>query len=356
VKLHHQLLIINLLSHGILVAALLISHHHMLLTFEQAQVLTGICLLAAILSMLAYWFMTFPIIKSIRNLMLLASQLGQKHFQQVDPSEEGPKEFRDLAKALYQMGTKLEASFQQLEEGERARRELIANVSHDLRTPIATIQSMLEALQDGLIEEEATRERYLTTSLKEVHRLSSLIHDLFDLSKLEGGQEPLQPQLTYLDLILLEVLDVHSIYLQEKQINLHLDVSDTLPSLWVMPTKITRVVSNLLQNAIRHSPVLGKIELIVQLEKDHQVEVIIRDEGEGVAPEVRSRIFERFFRTDHSRNKELGGSGLGLAITKSLVELHHGQIGVRSRQDKKQGSEFWFTLPLKSLDRNMKED
>ncbi len=348
-RLRNQLLLINLVSHGIMVIALLISYRQMLLTFEQTQLLTGICLLAAILSMIAYWFMTFPIIKSITNLMSLSNQLSQRNFQTVDSKEEGPKEFRELAKSLYQMGMKLEKSFIQLEEGEQARRELVANVSHDLRTPIAAIQSMLEALQDGLIKDRTTKERYFATSLKEIDRLSNLIDDLFELSKLESGQESFQPQSAYLDLILLEVLDAHAIYLKEKQLQLHVDVPDTMPSLWIMPTKITRVVSNLLQNAIRHSPHPGKIELLVQKQGD-QVEVVLRDEGEGISPEDQARIFERFYRTDQSRNKALGGSGLGLSIARSLIELHHGQIGVRNRTDQKQGSEFWFTLPI---DRNL---
>jgi two-component system sensor histidine kinase SaeS len=350
--LRNQLLVINMLSHGVMVAALLYSYNQMLLTFEQARLLTGISCLAAVVSMLAYWFMTLPIIRSIRSLMLLTKQLSRRQFTQVHITEQGPQEFKQLAHAFQQMGDKLEQSFKQLEEGEKARRELIANISHDLRTPIAAIQSMIEALQDNLIEDRTTKERYLTTMLKEVKRLSQLINDLFELSKLEARQEVFQPQLSHLDTVLLEVLDAHAILLQDKKIHVHVEVPDTLPALWMMPTKIARVLSNLLQNAIRYSPISGELELIVkQDEPNNQVEIVLRDEGEGIGPEDRLRIFERFFRTEHSRNKELGGSGLGLAIAKSLVELHQGQIGVRERTDGKQGSEFWFTLPLR-LDQN----
>jgi two-component system sensor histidine kinase SaeS len=116
-----------------------------------------------------------------------------------------------------------------------------------------------------------------------------------------------------------------------------------------MPCKIARVIGNLLHNAIRHSPVSGKIELIVEENKQRQqAKFILRDEGEGIAPNDQLRIFERFFRTDRSRSSHSGGSGLGLAITKSLVEMHKGEIGVRDRSDGKQGCEFWFTLPITS--------
>lgn len=111
-------------------------------------------------------------------------------------------------------------------------------------------------------------------------------------------------------------------------------------------------MSNLLHNAIRYSPVSGKIELTVEENKQNQqVEFIIRDEGEGICPNDQLRIFDRFYRTDQSRSSQSGGSGLGLAIAKSLIEMHKGEIGVRNRLDGKQGSEFWFTLPI-TLEKN----
>ncbi|WP_141543531.1 sensor histidine kinase, partial [Bacillus toyonensis] len=132
-----------------------------------------------------------------------------------------------------------------------------------------------------------------------------------------------------------------------KEIDLQLHVSDTLPKLWIMPCKIARVINNLLHNAIRHSSICGKIELIVEENKQkQQVIFTLRDEGEGISYIEQLRIFERFFRTDPSRSSQSGGSGLGLAIAKSLVEMHQGEIGVRSRPDGKQGCEFWFTLPV----------
>ncbi|PEI82693.1 sensor histidine kinase [Bacillus pseudomycoides] len=182
---------------------------------------------------------------------------------------------------------------------------------------------------------------YLPTIHKEIQRLSGLINDLFDLSKLELGQEDFYPSLTHMDRILLEVLDSHSISLEEKQIHLQFRVSDTLPKLWIMPCKIARVISNLLHNAIRYYPVSGTIELTVEENKQKQhVQFILRDEGEGIAYSDQLRIFKRFFRTDPSRSSQSGGSGLGLAIAQSLIEMYKGEIGVRDRSDGKQGSEF----------------
>ena len=136
-----------------------------------------------------------------------------------------PEEFKELAEAFQEMAKKLDESFAKLEKGEKARTELIANISHDLRTPMASIQLMVEALQDGLIEDPDMKQQYLTTILNDIQRLSGLINDLFDLSKLELGQEVFLPSLTHVDSILLKVIDSHAILLQDKEIDLQLHVS-----------------------------------------------------------------------------------------------------------------------------------
>ncbi|MBO1626827.1 sensor histidine kinase [Bacillus arachidis] len=346
-KLRNQLLLMNLLSTSIMLIFIWYSERRMLLRPEQTKLLIGIVIVAMIVSTIIYWLMTRPIMRSIQNLIALTQQFSDRQFGTMYIIGKEPEEFKELATAFQQMAKKLEESFTKLEKGEKARTELIANISHDLRTPIASIQLMIEALQDGLIEEPNMKMQYLTTILNEIQRLSGLINNLFDLSKLELGQEAFQPNLTHVDSILLKVLDSHSILLEEKDIQLQLQVADTLPRLWIMPCKIARVIGNLLQNAIRHSPTFGTIELIVEENKQkQQVKFTLRDEGEGISYDDQLRIFDRFFRTDPSRSSQSGGSGLGLAIAKSLVEMHNGEIGVQDRPDGRQGCEFWFTLPV----------
>ena len=346
-KLRYQLLLMNVLSTSIMVVAIWYGDRKMLLEPEQTRLLTGIALVAMLLSTFIYWLLTRPIMRSIQNLIALTQQFSDRHFGTMYIIGQEPQEFKELATAFQKMAKKLEEGFTKLEEGEKARTELIANISHDLRTPIASIQLMIEALQDDVIEDPDMKKQYLATILQEMQRLNGLINNLFDLSKLELGQEEFHPSLTHVDRVLLEVLDSHSILLEEKQMHLEVQVSDTLPRLWMMPCKIVRVISNLLHNAIRYSPASSTIELIVKETKQKQyVQFIVRDEGEGIAYNDQLRIFERFYRTDQSRSSQSGGSGLGLAIAKSLVEMHKGEIGVRDRIDGKQGSEFWFTLPI----------
>ncbi|OFD39042.1 sensor histidine kinase [Bacillus mycoides] len=348
-KLRYQLLLMNLLSTGIMVISIWYSERQMLLRPEQTRLLIVIVIVAMIISTIIYWLMTRPIMRSIQNLIALTKQFSDRQFGTMYIIGKEPEEFKELAEAFQEMAKKLDESFAKLEKGEKARTELIANISHDLRTPMASIQLMVEALQDGLIEDPDMKQQYLKTILNDIQRLSGLINDLFDLSKLELGQEVFHPSLIHVDSILLKVIDSHDILLQDKEIDLQLNVSETVPRIWIMPCKIARVINNLLHNAIRHSPTCGTIELIVEENKQkQQVQFTLCDEGEGISPDDQLRIFDRFFRTDPSRSSQSGGSGLGLAIAKSLVELHKGQIGVRDRQDGKQGCEFWFTLPVTS--------
>ncbi|MED1011538.1 HAMP domain-containing sensor histidine kinase [Bacillus mycoides] len=348
-RLRIQLLLMNLLSTSILVIAIWYSETKMLLEPEQTRLLTVIAVVGLIISTFIYWLMTRPIMRSIKNLMTLTKQFSDRQFETMYIIGKEPREFKELATSFQQMAKKLEEGFTQLEEGEKARKELITNISHDLRTPMASIQLMIEALQDNLIEDPEMRKQYLATILKEIERLSGLINDLFELSKLEFEQVDFYPSFTHIDKVLLDVLESHSVLLEDKQIDLQLQVPDRLPRLLIMPCKIARVIGNLLDNAIRYSPVSGTIELIVEENKQNQqVQFILRDEGEGISPNDQLRVFERFFRTDQSRSSQSGGSGLGLAIVKSLIEMHKGEIGVRDRADGKQGSEFWFNLPITS--------
>ncbi|MED1059144.1 HAMP domain-containing sensor histidine kinase, partial [Bacillus mycoides] len=237
-RLRIQLLLMNLLSTSIMVLAIWYSETKMLLEPEQTRLLTVIAVVGLIISTFIYWLMTRPIMRSIKNLMALTKQFSDRQFETMYIIGKEPREFKELATSFQQMAKKLEEGFTQLEEGEKARKELITNISHDLRTPMASIQLMIEALQDNLIEDPEMRKQYLATILKEIERLSGLINDLFELSKLEFEQVDFYPSFTHIDKVLLDVLESHSVLLGDKQIDLQLDVSDTLPQLLIMPCKI----------------------------------------------------------------------------------------------------------------------
>lgn len=380
-KLRTQLLVINVLSVALLVAAVVLSYRLMLLNLKQAQLLTLIAVGAGVISAFAYWLMTIPMTRSVKNLAQFAEHVGAGNFD-ATPSQvstatqrltkqshgtlnatsvsvSGPQEIRQLAQSIEDMKVNLQHTFHRLESMERTRRELVANVSHDLRTPIAAVQSFVEALDDQVIEDRETRQFYLKTIQREVQKLSSMIDDLFELSRLEAGQQEFNPLPSRLDQVILEVLESYALRIQEKGLRVKVDVSDEIPVISMMPDKVSRVLSNLLENGIRHSPQGSELKIVArELPGQQVVEVSLQDSGQGISDEEAERVFERFFRTDAARHRDSGGAGLGLAIARSLVELHGGQIGVRvppertsasseSGSSEASGSVFWFTLPLR---------
>jgi two-component system, OmpR family, sensor histidine kinase SaeS len=302
------------MSISLLIIALIVSYSRMLLTLQQTWWLTGIALGAGALSSLAFGLMTLPITRSVQRLVQFADNVADLSFHTELTNDAGPAELRQLANSLKTMAQCLSASFEQLERMELKRRELIANVSHDLRTPLASIQSCVEALQDKVVTNPNEIESYLHTIHTETRRLSTLIHDLFELSKLEAGQEPLDASLTHLDQVLAEALDSHRMLFREKGITVSVEMPDGLPPMYLSPEKIHRVISNLLQNAIRHSPDYGTIQVCVTRLHAGAIEVSVQDEGPGVNLDDAERLFERFYRTDQSRTRNSGGAGLGLAM------------------------------------------
>ncbi len=242
--------------------------------------------------------------------------------------ETGPREVRTLAGAFNAMSARLE-------ETEQQRRSALADVSHELRTPLTVIQGNLEALLDGVYPADA---EHLQPILDETRVLERLIDDLRTLTLVEAGSLALHREPTDLGALLSEVAASYRSQADQAGIALTLSVADGLPTLDIDTARIREVVSNLLANALRHTPHDGKVELSAQLAGD-QVEVTVHDTGSGIPPDKLDRIFDRFYRSPDSP-----GSGLGLPIARSLVEAHDGHITADS--DVGSGTTISFELPL----------
>ncbi|NOU90109.1 HAMP domain-containing protein [Paenibacillus sp. LMG 31460] len=345
-KLRIYLLIASGVSTGIILLTLFICYRYMLLNWKDVVLLTTVTLGAASVSMLIHYFMTRPLEKAIHAITEETTHISEGHFEGQVP-QIGPAEFQRLADQFNRMTGKLNESFQKLRTAEASRKELVANVSHDLRTPMASIQAFVEALQDDVIQDKETFERYLQTIRLETGRLDGLIQELFKLSQLDAGGTEFVPERYHVDHLLLDGLQSLAFQLEEKQLQVDVDMPDRLPPVAIMPQEMKRVLSNILDNAIRHSPVGGTIEIKVEQISKQYVQLYIQDHGQGIEEEDSSKVFDRFYRADPSRTRASGGAGLGLAIAKSIVHLHGGTIGVDSHTgDKGQGSRFWFTLPI----------
>jgi len=336
-------LLANLAGIGVLLILLFVSYSKMLLSIEQLYWLSSVTAGIGLFSFVLQHLLTRPLEKSIVQITEQTKKIAEGDFHTEVPSI-GPLEFKILAQQFNEMSYKLKESFDNLYSSESARRELIANVSHDLRTPLASIQAFVEALEDDVIKDKETFQRYLHTIRLETKRLSGLIHDLFELSGIEAQGAVFDPQPYHTDELLISTLESFSLHLEEKQLKVEIEMPERLPAAIMMPTQIKRVLSNLLQNAIEYSPIGGKIVLSAAEQDDSFLRISITDEGEGIEAAETSRIFERFYRVDKSRSKSSGGAGLGLAIAKSIVQLHGGEIGVSSSAAA--GSCFWFTLPI----------
>ncbi len=341
-KLRTHLLIANGISIGFILIFLIFSYIKMFISFNAIMWLSVVTIIAGIISFFTHVLLTRPIQKAIHLISLESNKIASGDFDGKVP-QIGPIEFKELANRFNDMSDKLEESFTQIQQAESSRKELVANISHDLRTPLASIQSFVEALQDNIIDDEDTYQRYLQTIKLETKRLSHLINDLFQLSQLESGREAYQPIPYHLDDLILETLQNQYLQLEEHKMEVSVQLPDKIAPAAIMPEKIKRVLINLIQNAIRYSPKGSTIGINVEETMDDEIKVIISDQGEGISVKELPHVFDRFYRIEKSRNKEYGGIGLGLSIAKSNVELHGGRIGVESKLG--EGSSFWFTIP-----------
>lgn len=248
-----------------------------------------------------------------------------------------------LATAFNEMAAALEQDVGELRRQEALRRELAANVSHDLATPLTAIQGFTEALLDGVIEDERQREETLRVIAKEVVRLRRLVDDLGHLSRIESPSLTLELAPLNLATLVDETLAVLQPELEVKGVRARNLIDAQTPLALADTDKLTQVLLNLLDNALRYTPGGGEITISAKLETG-RVRVVVQDTGAGIAPEHIKRIFDRFYRADASRNLATGGSGLGLAIVKAIIEAHGGTVGIDSAPGK--GTSVWFTLAL----------
>ncbi|GIK41502.1 MAG: hypothetical protein BroJett011_53350 [Chloroflexota bacterium] len=309
---------------------------------EHDFLLLGLLLIfAGILSASFGYLLAASMAQSLLLLRLGARRIAggdfsaRVHLTEVD-------ELSEVAEAFNFMGDELQKSFARQRELEQARRDLIAAVSHDLRTPLTSIRAMIEALADGVVTEPPTVQRYYTVMRSQIENLSGLINDLFELSQLETGQVQLALEAVNLNDLLSDVLESMQAQAGAKGVSLKGIFYEDLPIIKGEMNKLQRVITNLVQNAIRHTSSGGSISLATQVAPEG-VQVEVTDTGEGIAPEDLPHIFEQFFRGEKSRSRETGGAGLGLAIAKRIVEAHHGRIWVESRVG--QGTRFSFILP-----------
>jgi two-component system, OmpR family, phosphate regulon sensor histidine kinase PhoR len=224
---------------------------------------------------------------------------------------------------------------------EKMRRDFVANVSHELRTPLSAIKGYAETLLDGALEDQEVSHEFVEVIHKHSLRLSRLVEDLLDLSKLESPD--FMPELRPVSLkpVISRAMALVENNVSGKSLTLFTHIPEDLPKVFANISNLEQVFTNLLDNAIKYTPAGGKIA-VSAFETDGFVQVSVKDTGLGMEPKHIPRLFERFYRVDKARSRDLGGTGLGLSIVKHIIQYHGGEIWVESELNK--GSTFTFTL------------
>lgn len=296
--------------------------------------------IALCLGMAAIWFLT-------QNLRLIEATV--RRFKEGDMNirftSDNSSEFADLKHTFNDMADTIANNIAQLKSVENFRRELISNVSHDLRTPLAVMQGYVETLimkEDHISKGE--RYRYLQTVFSSSESLAVLIAQLFEYSKLEAKQVEAQKEPFFIAELAQDIFQKYQLLAKKKNIQLQLKADPNLPMVFADIALVERVIQNLMDNALNFTPHGGAVTLVLE-EKDQRVEIKVMDNGPGIPEKEQSFIFERYRKADRTERKSKG-AGLGLAIVKKILELHDSSIQVQSRLS--EGTAFIFSLPTYS--------
>jgi signal transduction histidine kinase len=330
-------------SLGIIIAILniFVTSQLMFVSEHDFLLLALLLVFAGVLSASFGYLLAANITRSLDLLRQSTHRVANGDFS-VQVSLADMDELSDVADAFNRMADELQNAFARQKELEQARRDLIAAISHDLRTPLTSIGAMVEALADGVVTDQATTQRYYASIGSQIENLSRLINDLFELAQLDTRQIELHLEPVNMNDLLSDVLETMQAQAGAKGVTLKGSFSQDLPLIKAEFTKIQRVLFNLVQNAIRHTPANGSIALATR-KVPEGIQVDVSDTGEGILPEDLPHIFDQFFRGEKSRSRETGGSGLGLTIARGIVEAHQGRIWVESQLDR--GTCFSFILP-----------
>ena len=304
-------------------------------SFQRAvnEILLVAATLAVIVAVFVSTFVTRRIVTPVRKMQLASSHIANGHYEE-RVQISGEDELAELAQSFNQMA-------HTLAQTEERRRQLIGDVAHELRTPLSSIKSVMEGLQDGVLPAESAT--FLSVE-REINRLQRLVHDLEELSKAEAGQISLELELISPITFVQTAVERLMFQFDDKGVKLHVVLPDESPDVLVDQVRMTQVMLNLLGNALQYTREGGQV--VVTASADTQnVMIAVRDTGRGIPPEALPHIFERFYRVDKSRSRAGGGSGIGLTISKHLVEAHNGQLTANS-PGLNQGSTFTAILPI----------
>jgi signal transduction histidine kinase len=328
-----QLVGLALLAVGLPLAAVILGGLVMFHMHDDVKIL-AVAAASASTGLAAALLVAGGLARRIRGLEAAAEQLSSGELKARAPTDS-PRELAHLGEAFNTMAGNIEALFD-------ARRQFVAWASHDLRTPVASIQAMLEATEDGL----ASIEEYLPALRQQTYTLGTLIDDLFELARIDAGALTLELCDARLPQLVSHCVSGLEAEARARKIRLESQLDEALPDVRCAPDHVQRVLLNLVTNALRHTPSDGSVRVTAR-QHARELEVSVEDTGVGLSAEAQQQMFERFWRGDASRTRTTGGAGLGLAIARGFVEAQGGRIWAENRLEG--GARFAFTLPIAQL-------
>jgi signal transduction histidine kinase len=292
--------------------------------------------IAVVLSGVVGLLLSQAIGRPIRRLTAAAAAVAEGQLAQEVPVQSDD-EIGRLSQAFNEMTARLRAAH-------RMQVDLVADVSHELRTPLTSVKGMVETLRDGAVEDYQVRDRFLETIETETDRLIRLVNDLLLLSRVDSGALNLSREASDLAQLVECAVGQVKRMARAQQVTLQVMTGDRALMAWVDPDRITQVLLNLLDNAVKYSGPGATIVVSVANCPERRAQVQVRDKGIGIPAEAMAHIGERFYRVDRARSRGQGGSGLGLAIARGIVEAHGGKLWLESEEG--QGTTVTFSLPL----------
>ena len=339
-----QLVGTGLIGSLLLVFMVLAGAQAMFISGHDLAILLTMLLFAALLAVGFSLYGAVPLARRIKRVREGTARLANGDLD-TELSVEGHDEISGLSVDFNRMATALKEASAREREMEEARRDLIAAVSHDLRTPLASARALIEAVADGVAADAETEARYLSSARSELTNLGRLVDDLFELAQIDAGALRMELEEASLHDLISDTLSSFHPQAERQGVRLVGEVAGGVDPVLMNPPKLQRVLYNLLSNALRYTPADGTVAL--RAEPDGEVvRVEVADTGEGITPADLPRIFERSYKGEKSRTRhrenDAPGAGLGLAIARGLIEAHGGEIQVESHLG--HGSRFRFTL------------
>jgi len=316
----------------------------MFISLHDLQLVAVLLIFAGVAATAFGYFITSTMTHRINNLSQAVERLGEGHFD-TRLDARGSDEIAQLSHTFNSMVDSLQRIDAEKREIEQTRRDLTAWVSHDLRTPLASIQVMIEALLDDVVDDKETTERYLQTSLTEIRHIGRLMDSFFELSQLDTGRIELEREYTSLHSLISDTMSRMMPQAERQQIQLAGQVAEDIDPVFMDATKIQQVLYNLIDNAIRYTAA-GEHILVRARRIGAQVQVDVHNTGTHIDVEHLPHIFDNFYRGGRSRAQSADGhrgTGLGLAIARAFVEAHSGTIRVESQPER--GTTFSFVIP-----------